>query len=98
MLMKSLDKTFGVAARNSTAYPEMPSAKALVEYGVRMEELGFDSVWVWDHILLGVEPNFPVLDSLTMLTAIAARTKKIKLGTGVLVLTLRNPVTLAKQL
>jgi alkanesulfonate monooxygenase len=33
-----------------------------------------------------------------MLTAIAARTSKIKLGTGVLVLTLRNPVTLAKQL
>src|SRR6478609_8165058 len=81
-----------------TAYPEMPDAKELVDYGVRMEELGFDSIWVWDHILLGVEPNFPVLDSLTTLTAIAARTSKIKLGTGVLVLTLRNPVTLAKQL
>ena len=76
----------------------MPDAKALVEYGVRMEELGFDSLWVWDHILLGVEPNFPIIDSLTLLTAIAARTKKIKLGTGILVLPLRNPVVLAKQL
>ena len=62
------------------------------------EELGYDSVWVWDHILLGVEPSFPIDDSLTTLTAIAARTKRIKLGTGVLVLPLRNPVTLAKQL
>ena len=94
----ALSGTFGIAARNFTAYPEMPDARELVEYGVRMEELGFDSIWVWDHILLGVEPNFPVLDSLTTLTAIAARTSRIRLGTGVLVLTLRNPVTLAKQL
>ena len=91
-------RTFGIAARNFTAYPEMPDANALVDYGVKMEQLGFDSLWVWDHILLGVEPNFPIIDSLTLLTAIAARTKKIKLGTGILVLPLRNPVVLAKQL
>ena len=54
----------------------MPDAKALVEYGVRMEELGFDSLWVWDHILLGVDPYFPIIDSLTLLTAIAARTRQ----------------------
>jgi probable F420-dependent oxidoreductase len=96
--MAGLHNTFGIAARNFTAYPEMPNAKALVEYGVRMEELGFDSLWVWDHILLGVEPNFPIIDSLTLLTAIAARTSKIKLSTGILVLPLRNPVVLAKQL
>ena len=54
--------------------------------------------WVWDHILLGVEPNFPIIDSLTALTGIAARTSRLKIGTGVLVLPLRNPVTLAKQL
>src|SRR5689334_12666565 len=96
--MTVLDRTFGIAARNFTAYPEMPDAKALVEYGVRMEELGFDSLWVWDHILLGVEPNFPIIESLTLLTAIAARTRRIKLGTGILVLPMRNPVILAKQL
>lgn len=96
--MTVLDRTFGIAARNFTAYPEMPDAKALVEYGVKMEELGFDSVWVWDHMLLGVEPNFPIVDSLTVLTSIAARTKRIKLGTGILVLPLRNAVALAKQL
>jgi alkanesulfonate monooxygenase len=96
--MKGLHRTFGIAARNFTAYPEMPDAQGLVAYGVRMEELGFDSLWVWDHVLLGVEPNFPIIESLTLLTAIAARTTKIKLGTGILVLPLRNPVVLAKQL
>jgi len=96
--MATLHNTFGIAARNFTSYPEMPDIKALVEYGVKMEEMGFDSIWVWDHILLGVEPCFPVVEALTLLTAIAARTKKIKLSTGILVLPLRNPVVLAKQL
>ena len=89
---------FGVAMRNFTAYPELPDPKKLLDYAVEMEELNFESLWVWDHILLGVEPHFPIIDSLTMLTAVAARTSKIKLGTGVLVLPLRNPLVLAKQL
>ena len=96
--MTGLSGTFGIAARNFTAYPEMPDARALVDYGVRMEALGFDSIWVWDHVLLGVKPNFPIIEALTLLTAIGARTSKIKLGTGVLVLPMRNPVILAKQL
>lgn len=96
--MTMLSNTFGIAARNFTAYPEMPEPKGLLDYGVRVEELGYDSLWVWDHMLLGVEPNFPILDSLTTLTAIAARTTKLKVGTGILVLPLRNPVALAKQL
>ncbi|GLK86463.1 LLM class flavin-dependent oxidoreductase [Ancylobacter defluvii] len=90
--------SFGIAMRNFTRFPELPDAPALVEYGVRMEELGFESLWVWDHILLGTDPHFPIIDSLTLLTAVAARTKTIKIGTGVLVLPLRNPVVLAKQL
>ncbi|MBV8654376.1 MAG: TIGR03619 family F420-dependent LLM class oxidoreductase [Alphaproteobacteria bacterium] len=96
--MAGLSNTFGIAMRNFTAFPQMPDAQALVEYGVRMEELGFDSLWVWDHILLGVNPHFPIIDSLSLLTAVGARTKKIKLGTGILVLPARNPVVLAKQL
>ena len=96
--MAGLAGTFGIAVQNFTAYPQMPDIKALVEYGIRMEQLGFDSLWVWDHILLGVDPNFPIIESLTLLTAIAARTSRIKLGTGILVLPMRNPVILAKQL
>jgi probable F420-dependent oxidoreductase len=90
--------TFGIAMRNFTTYPEMPDPQALIAYALKAEELGFDSIWVWDHILLGVDPPFPVIDSLTLLTAVAARTTRIKLGTGVLVLPLRNPVVLAKEL
>jgi alkanesulfonate monooxygenase len=84
--------------RNFQRFPELPDAQALVEFGVRMEELGYDSLWVWDHILLGVDPHFPIIDPLSLLTAVGARTKTIKLGTGVLVLPLRNPLILAKQL
>jgi alkanesulfonate monooxygenase len=96
--MAGLAGTFGIAARNFTAYPEMPDIGQLVDYGIKMEQLGFDSLWVWDHVLLGVQPNFPIIESLTLLTAIGARTSKIKLGTGILVLPMRNPVILAKQL
>lgn len=87
----------GIAVRNFTRFPEVPDPKKLVEYGVWVEQLGYESLWVWDHILLGTEPHFPVADALTILTAIAARTSKIVLGTGVLVLPLRNPLLLAKQ-
>jgi probable F420-dependent oxidoreductase len=96
--MPGLANTFGIAMRNFTAFPELPDAQALIDYGVRMEALGFDSLWVWDHILLGVDPHFPIIDSLSLLTAVAARTTRIKLGTGILVLPIRNPVLLAKQL
>jgi len=44
--MARLDRTFGIAVPNFTAYPQMPDVKALVDYGVRMEQLGFDSLWV----------------------------------------------------
>jgi probable F420-dependent oxidoreductase len=84
--------------RNFTTYPDMPDTQSLIAYAVKAEALGFDSIWVWDHVLLGVDPPFPVIDSLTLLTAVAARTTRIKLGTGVLVLPLRNPVVLAKEL
>lgn len=96
--MTGLSNTFGVTMRNFQRFPEQPDARELVEFGVWAEELGFDSLWVWDHIFLGVDPHFPIIDSLSLLTAIAARTSKVKLGTGILVLPARNPVLLAKQL
>jgi alkanesulfonate monooxygenase len=89
---------FGLALQNFVGPGESPDIEALYRYAARAEELGFESLWAWDHILLGVEPAFPVLESITTLTALAARTQRIKLGTGVLVLPLRNPVVLAKQL
>jgi alkanesulfonate monooxygenase len=89
---------FGLTLKNFTGPQEPPDIDALLAYAERAEALGFDSLWAWDHILLGHDPVFPVLESLTTLTAIAARTRRIRLGTGVFVLPMRNPVITAKVL
>lgn len=89
---------FGLAIRNFVGPGETPDVGGLLSYAERAEALGFESLWAWDHVLLGVKPAFPILDSLSILTAIAARTSRIKLGTGILVLPLRNAVVAAKVL
>ncbi|HIG14780.1 MAG TPA: TIGR03619 family F420-dependent LLM class oxidoreductase [Gammaproteobacteria bacterium] len=96
--MASDSTAYGMALRNFVTYPDLPDPNDLIKQAVWIEELGFESVWVWDHILLGVEPHFPIIDALSLLTAVAARTNQVKLGTGILILPLRNPVLLAKQL
>jgi len=88
---------FGLALQNYVAPGESISPRALVEHAIKAEALGYFSIWVWDHILLGSKSVFPVHDSLTTLTAVAATTKHVRLGTGILVLTIRNPVVLSKQ-
>lgn len=88
----------GVAARNFVGPREVPDAAGLLRYAERAEALGYESVFVWDHLLLGVDPAFPILDSLSVLASMAARTERLKLGTGVLVLPLRNPLVAAKVL
>src|SRR5258706_7464853 len=89
---------FGLAIRNFVGPGEVPDIQGVYAYSERAETLGFESLWAWDHVLLGVEPSFPIVDSITMLGAVAARSRTIKLGTGVLVLPLRNPVVAAKAL
>ena len=89
---------FGLAVKNFVGPGESPDIDEILRYAQRAEQLGFESLWVWDHILLGVQPSFPILDSLSTVAAIATRTDRIKLGTGVLVLPLRNPVVVAKVL
>ena len=89
---------FGLAVRNFVGPGEVPDIPGLYAYSERAEALGFESLWAWDHVILGVEPSFPILDAVGTLTAIAARTSTIKLGTGVLVLPLRNPTVAAKAI
>jgi alkanesulfonate monooxygenase len=89
---------FGVAVRNFVGPEEQPDIDAILRYAKRAEELGYESLWAWDHIILGVRPFFPILDCLVTLTTLAAHTERIRLGTGILVLPLRNPVVLAKEL
>jgi alkanesulfonate monooxygenase len=89
---------FGLALKNFAGPAEAPDIEGLIRYAARAEELGFESLWAWDHVILGVDPSFPILDAIGTLTAIAARTAGIRLGTGVLVLPLRNPTIAAKSL
>jgi alkanesulfonate monooxygenase SsuD/methylene tetrahydromethanopterin reductase-like flavin-dependent oxidoreductase (luciferase family) len=71
-------------------HPETAPLLALAE---RAEGLGYDAVWVGDSLLAR-----PRHDPLTLLAAIAARTRKIMVGTAVFLPALRNPVVLAHQL
>jgi probable F420-dependent oxidoreductase len=89
---------FGLAIKNFVGPTETPDVDAILAYAERAEALAFESLWAWDHVILGVEPAFPILDAVGILTAIAARTRTIKLGTGVMVLPLRNPTVAAKAL
>jgi probable F420-dependent oxidoreductase len=87
---------FGLALENFTPERKPPSMDAVVDYAVTAEKLGFASVWAWDHLFLGARRPFPFLEALTTLTMVAARTSRIGLGTGVLVLPVREPAVLAK--
>jgi len=76
-------------------------AQALVALAVRAEELGFHSVWVHDHVfnvghVLERIGDGPYYEPLALLSYIAARTSRVRLGTSVLVLPYHNPIRLAK--
>lgn len=70
----------------------LPETASLLTLAELAESLGFDSVWVGDSLLAR-----PRHDPLTLLAAVAARTRKVELGTAVLLPALRNPVVLAHQ-
>jgi alkanesulfonate monooxygenase SsuD/methylene tetrahydromethanopterin reductase-like flavin-dependent oxidoreductase (luciferase family) len=70
--------------------------EAIFETASKAEKLGFDAVWVWDHLLLGSKKVYQVLEPLTLLAAISSKTTRVKLGISTLVLPLRDPVVLAK--
>jgi alkanesulfonate monooxygenase SsuD/methylene tetrahydromethanopterin reductase-like flavin-dependent oxidoreductase (luciferase family) len=67
-----------------------PETAPLLALAERAEGLGFDSIWVGDSILAR-----PRHEPLTLLSAVAARTRRAELGTAVLLPALRNPVVLA---
>jgi probable F420-dependent oxidoreductase len=78
----------------------------------RAEALGFESVWIPEHLVFpvrlatpypytedGVPPfttDTPILDPLLLLTHIAAGTTRIRLGTNIFVLPLRHPIVTAR--
>ena len=68
---------FGLAVENFTPAPRVPDLDAIVAYGRRAEELGYDSLWAWDHMFLGTGRPFPFLESLTTLTVLARETARL---------------------
>lgn len=73
----------------------------LSEAAAAAEEAGVDDLWVSDHLLLPAGSDSPPTafhDPLTVLTWAAAATRRVGLGTSVLVAPYRHPVALAKAL
>ena len=58
-----------------------------------VERLGYDSVWVGDSVT-----SKPRLEPLTIMSALAARTQRVRIGTAVMLSALRHPVHLAHAL
>jgi alkanesulfonate monooxygenase SsuD/methylene tetrahydromethanopterin reductase-like flavin-dependent oxidoreductase (luciferase family) len=67
---------------------------AFVDYVCGAERMGFDSVFLVEHHFMGTGQ---ISASLSLLTYLAAKTNRIRLGTGVVVLPWHNPVLLAEQ-
>lgn len=102
---------FGIAVPNSGP---LASRKAIRETAEKAEELEFDFVWVHDHISYGrdwlghrasglseqISPETEpyLFESISTLNFLAGFTERIQLGTSVLVLPLRNPLVLGRQL
>jgi len=76
--------------------------EAIRRAAVQAEELGFDDVWTSEHIIVpkgAPYPPSPVFyDPVLTLTWAAAYTSRVGLGTSVLVLPMRHPLPLAKEL
>ena len=62
------------------------------KFAARAETLAYDSLWLQERIV----GDFPMLEPVTLLSYVAAITAKLKLGTSVILLPLRNPLQLAK--
>lgn len=64
------------------------------------QELGFDSLWATEHLLVAEEyadPYGTVLEPLGLLSWLAGRLEHVKFGTSIVLLPLHNPVRLAKE-
>ena len=74
--------------------PEAPrNLESILTLGRSLEEAGYGGIWVGDSLLASPRPEV-----IVTLAALAARTRKIRLGSGILIASLRHPVHMAHQL
>ncbi|MEM7410718.1 MAG: TIGR03560 family F420-dependent LLM class oxidoreductase [Myxococcota bacterium] len=65
---------------------------------IDLDAMGYDSLWVCDHVYGVPLPQLPILEAWTLLSSVAAVTERAKLGTLVTPPFFRNPAILAKQI
>ena len=89
------------------------AGEQIVEIAQLAEGLGYESVWTFEHVIvpvdyeskypyndsgkMGAPPETNFVDPLIALTAVAASTSTIRLGTGVNIFSQVNPIYIAKQ-
>jgi probable F420-dependent oxidoreductase len=85
----------------SFSFPDLDYARStrLRDFAVQAEALGFESLWVAEHLLTarGLYGT-GWLSPLETLSYVAGCTQRIKLATGILILAIRNPVFMAKEI
>jgi probable F420-dependent oxidoreductase len=88
----------GIILPNFDEHASPAGVRAVVETA---EELGFDSVWATEHIIVGnagrARPYRRVLDPFCTLSWIAGYTERIGLGTSIVLVPLHHPIHLAKE-
>ena len=89
---------FGLCLPNFS-FGVKPSKENIVGVAQAAERLGYDSVWVSDHILVSKDkPRYGhIYEVLTTLAYIAGMTERVRLGTSILVLPQRDAILAAKQ-
>jgi probable F420-dependent oxidoreductase len=87
---------FDVSLGNAGAHAE---PRLMLDTAKAADDLGFRAVWTADHVLPpSSAPQFArVFEPLIVLSHVAAATSRIRLGTSVIVLPMRNPFVVAKQ-
>jgi alkanesulfonate monooxygenase SsuD/methylene tetrahydromethanopterin reductase-like flavin-dependent oxidoreductase (luciferase family) len=84
----------GATAKSDIGVSDSQLYEEFIDYVCEAEDLGFHSVFLVEHHFTGMAQ---VSSSLTLLTYLAAKTKRLRLGTAVTVLPWHNPALLAEQ-
>ena len=78
------------------------SGEAMRRAAVLAEQLGFADVWLSDHVVVPSDAKYPpsayVFEPLAAMAWVAAATARVRIGTTILVLSMRNPLIVAKTL